>query len=112
MPTKHIEAVKLKPCPFCGGKAKLSVGLAPSYGGVGADAHISCESRQCLVRPQTGSRVYAPNTKRLVRVDATHKTWIENFEKRKVEYPKASRAAVAAAAKRWNRRLLKQRKTK
>lgn len=34
--------IELKPCPFCGGEAKIHVGYDHSY--------VRCENQECLVK--------------------------------------------------------------
>jgi restriction alleviation protein Lar len=99
------KPVKLKPCPFCGGKATISTQRAPVYAGFGMEAHAGCDSRRCKVGPQVSTVCYQPGTKHEANKGYKKiKNWDKHFQIEKDAQEKTVVKAVAAAARAWNRR--------
>ncbi len=52
--------VDIKPCPFCGGRARMSYSLGKAY--------IECSNTECNVKPSTWLYVTTNKVDKLVKI--------------------------------------------
>lgn len=93
----------LKPCPFCGCRARISTQPAPSCNGIGMEAHVSCGSTRCPVHPQASLAIYAGTLKE-PQLGSLSNAWSDYLDKREQMRDEAWKKAVALVAKAWNKR--------
>lgn len=101
--------IKLKPCPFCGCKPRVTTQQAPTgivnkygidqkYSFCGVTAFIQCDSKRCKVHPGTGGKTTAAEPSKRKRDDSWRWDWRKD---------KAHDQAIRVVARIWNRRARK-----